>query len=173
LSMTRGGAVSRLASAGEAVEARRLGWASARPGLRSPLRTWCSHLVQGPWTEGLAAFDAKTGARLRAGALIAYDEPFVSAPDGSAQLVRASDGAAIRFATVLVGSRRQPVVYTDDGRFAGDPEALRKILYRASDGGAEGARDPLGASLSDTELAALERKGLLAEFLSAKTLSPQ
>ena len=119
-----------------------------------------------PWTERLAVFDTKTGARLpRSGrAIPGHDEPFLADPEGSAQLVRVSDGAALRFATVTMGERLLPIVYGDDGHFSGDRDAARRLLFHASEAGAE---EPL----PDAAIAALESKSLLADFLAGRPLA--
>jgi hypothetical protein len=119
-----------------------------------------------PWTERLAVFDAKTGARLpkSGSAILGHDEPFVADPEGAAQLVRVADGAVVRFAIMTVGDRRLPLVHGDDGRFSGDREAARKLLFRKA---AAGPEEPL----SDADLAALESKSLLADFLAGRPIA--
>ncbi len=87
-----------------------------------------------------------------------------AASEGSARLVRASDGAAVLFATITVGERKLPIVYTDDARYSGDREAARKLLFRTIDAGKE---EPL----SDTEIATLESKSLLADFVSGRPIT--
>jgi WD40 repeat protein len=118
-----------------------------------------------PWTARVAAFDAKTGSPLPkdGNGLPGFDEPFVADPDGAAQLVRTSDGASLRFATVAVGDRRLPIVYGDDGRHSGERDAARKILFRTVAGTDE--------ALTDAELSTLESKSLLADFLAGRPVA--
>jgi hypothetical protein len=132
----------------------------------SKVRCTSSDDTKRRWTERLVVFDAKTGARLpkSGSAILGQDEPFLSDPEGSAQLVRVSDGAAVRFATMTVGERRLPIVYGEDGRFAGDREAARKLLFRKAEAGPE---EPL----SDPDLAAIESKSLLADFLAGRPIA--
>jgi hypothetical protein len=118
-----------------------------------------------PWTARVAAFDAKTGSPLPkdGNGLPGFDEPFLADPDGAAQLVRTSDGASLRFATVAVGDRRLPIVYGDDGRHSGERDAARKILFRTVAGTDE--------ALTDAELSTLESKSLLADFLAGRPVA--
>jgi WD40 repeat protein len=149
-------------------EARPLGKCTGLAFTRDGSKVRCMSPGDGkrPWTERLVVFDAKTGARLpeSGSAIPGQDEAFLSDPEGSAQLVRVSDGAVVRFATVTVGERRLPIVYSEDGRFSGDREAARKLLFRKAEAGPE---EPL----SDAELTALERKSLLADFLAGRPIA--
>jgi hypothetical protein len=55
-------------------------------------------------------------------------------------------------------------VVADDGHFSGDRDAARKLLFRT---GAAGAEEPL----PDAELATLESKSLLADFVAGRPLA--
>jgi hypothetical protein len=149
-------------------EAKSLGKCSGLAFTRDGAKVRCatSDDTKRPWTERLVVFDAKTGARLpKSGSAIpGQDEAFVGDPEGAARLVRVSDGAAVRFASMTVGDRRLPLVYGDDGRFSGDREAARKLLFRKA---AAGPEEPL----SDADLAALESKSLLADFLAGRPIA--
>jgi WD40 repeat protein len=149
-------------------EARSLGKCSGLAFTRDGAKVRCTAAddTKRPWPERLVVFDAQTGARLpKSGSAIpGHDEAFLADPEGAARLFRGSDGAAVRFATLTVGERRLPIVYTDDGHFSGDREAARKLLFRKTGAGPE---EPL----SDADLAALERKSLLADFVAGRPVT--
>jgi WD40 repeat protein len=130
------------------------------------VRCTTSDSAKRPWTERFSVFDVKTGAPVpKSGrAIPGHDEPFLADPEGAARLVRVVDGAALRFATVTLGDRRLPIVVADDGHFSGDRDAARKLLFRT---GAAGAEEPL----PDAELATLESKSLLADFVAGRPLA--
>lgn len=90
---------------------------------------------------------------------------FVIAPEDDASLVRVSDGMRLGYREVVVDGKATPIFVTPLGVYMGDRVAAKAILLRVD---ASGHEEPL----TDEEIAARERKTLLADFYAGKDLSP-